>query len=150
MTRAYGKKYDATLRTTDIAKKLRQELKAEKEMGKLPRGLKVSVTTEKFAGGSSITMEVTAVPQGFRVLNPEYVLAPKWESGRAHRYTKAAQRLLKRLDAMMKAYNHDGCDYMTDHFDVKFYSHEQIAHELEHAEEQVIKAMAALNGTKVL
>src|SRR5687767_7020547 len=100
----YGAKYDRDLSTTQIAAKYRQDIKAAIKSGEIPAGLKVSVRTEYFAGGSAIRASITACP-AFRVVNPERVIA---DIEQPHVYkdricplrTTEAESLLKRLESM--------------------------------------------------
>jgi len=62
--RQYGARYDRTLTTTEIAKRFREDVKAAQAAGDLPLGLKVSVTTKYFSGGSSIHVVVKAADYG--------------------------------------------------------------------------------------
>ena len=39
--RSYGKKYDKSLNTTQIAKAFREDVKAAKKIGELPKSLKL-------------------------------------------------------------------------------------------------------------
>ncbi len=123
----YGNKYDSKLSTTDIAKRVRAEIKAatalpESDPWRLPKGLKVSVRSRYFAGGSSISSAVTAFPSA--LLNPACVLHTvlfKHERYTFERYTKDGSRVLAVLKGMLDAYNFDGSDLQSDYFNVNFY-----------------------------
>lgn len=133
MDRTYGKEYDKSLTTKEIAARVRGEIKAAIKSGALPAGINVSTTFARFAGGTSIDVRVVLVPEGFRVLNPERALAAPTacRADRLPYYTAEARALLKQLEEMLGAYNHDGSDSMTDHFDVNFYAHVGFTHEFE-------------------
>lgn len=88
---------------TDVAKDVRQDIKAEVQTGTLPN-LAYSVTCEKYSMGQSMTVEVRGVPE--RIQN-----APE------------AIGILGRLEEIVNAYNWDGSDVQTDYFDVMFYAH---------------------------
>jgi len=139
--RSYGEKYDANLSTTDIAKRFRADVKDAIKAGKLPKGLKLSVRTSYYAGGSSIRVYVQAAP--FRVMNPEAVIASierPMAYERASRHTAEAMALTSQLEKMLAAYNHDGSEAQVDYFDVNFYGFVDIDHDLEHAEREEIRA----------
>jgi hypothetical protein len=121
----YGNKYEATknMSTTDIAKAFREDVKAAIKAGKLPKGLKLSVRTKYFSGGSSIDVNVTALPANFPMDNPNY--DPEWYAPETMNdpwspELRAAMTLLK---SILDAYNYDGSDIMTDYFHVRFYGH---------------------------
>lgn len=127
--RTYGSKYNENLGTKQIAALVRAEIKAAVKSGALP-SLKASVTMERFAGGSSITIRLSDVaiksvynPVRLRadVERPNEPCSVPW-------ITDEARALLDRVEAILGAYNHDGSDSMTDHFDVKFYAHVEFDH----------------------
>lgn len=64
---SYGAKFDRSLDTAEIAKRFRTDVKVAQKAGQLPAELKLSVRTERFAGGSAI--RVTIKSAGFPVLN---------------------------------------------------------------------------------
>ena len=149
--RVYGAKYEKDLGTVEIAARFRADVKAAIAAGDLPKGLKLSVTVDKYSGGSSIRVAVKAAP--FRVMSAAYILdeeQARWtfadgdgRVGHVKRYawhTRKAVILHERLTAMLAAYNHDGSDSMTDHFDVKFYVHVDVGGELERVERDAIRA----------
>lgn len=142
---SYGEKYAAVSGTANIAKALRADLKTLVKAGKLPRGLKVSVTIERFAGGSSITMLVKACP--FQLQNADWLARQGShsynEATRFPRYTVAGKALLNTFERMMGAYNHDGSDSMVDYFDVRFYQHAELGRDLERAEKATIRGLVA-------
>lgn len=153
MTRVYGSKYDTNLTTVEIAKRFREDVKAAIKAGDLPKGLKVSAPAKHFSGGSSIHAVITACP--VRVLNParvavEYANPHDHIGGNPPRHTEEATALLAKLNEMLRAYNHDGSDIMTDYFDVNFYGDVTFHWELEHAErEKLIAALALDHGAGV-
>lgn len=127
-TTVYGNKYDATkgLSTTEIAKLVRKDIKALIASGELPKGIKTSVRTAYFAGGSSLDVEVTELPAGTPVWNPEYLVAESRDEhycrGIKHHSVKLAS-ILAALEKVVASYNYDGSDTMTDYFHVRFYGH---------------------------
>jgi hypothetical protein len=132
----YGARYDENLRTVEIAKLVRQDIKLATRGGLLPAGLGLSVRSERFAGGSSIDIEVTRMPEGVRVLSAERLALDA--SGQGANGTPwaspDARRIETVLGGLLAAYNRDGSDPMTDHYDVKFYGRVQFATALTIAE----------------
>ncbi len=136
---SYGSKHAATkdLNTTQIAKLFREEIKAAIKAGELPKGLKVSIRSEYFSGGSAIRCKVTAIP--FPLYNPEHL---KWEQENPHgcyrdaptRLTEEASKLLKELDGRLAAYNFDGSESQVDYFHVRFYGSVDYCYDLERLE----------------
>lgn len=125
--RKYGAKYEKDLNRRDIAKRIREDIKAAVTSGELPAA-KYSVRIQSYSGGGSITVTCTEVP-GLEVLSAARVLADfdnhnsystlPWRSD-------AAAKLEAKLEAMVGAYNYDGSDSMSDHFDVNFYQHIEV------------------------
>lgn len=122
-----GAKYDSARSTTDIAKAIREDIKAamKKPPGDplaLPRGLRVSVRLERFSMGCSINARITAFLGP--LLNPARVV---WQRLFPHKamehaqFTKEGARVLAVLDALMAAYNFNESDPQTDYFNVRFY-----------------------------
>lgn len=131
-----GSKYRATEKATDaqIAKMIREDIKAAQKAGELPAGLKVSV---RIGGGrtcSSIRVEVTAAP--FQVLSDESLAASLTPNVyvRCERYSDQAKVVSARLKAIHNAYNFDDSDAMVDYFHVRFYGEVGFDWQLEKAE----------------
>ncbi len=134
--RSYGKKYDSNLGTREIAAKVREDIKAAVKAGELPKA-KYSVRMQRFSGGSSIDVRISNVEEpGFVVLNlerltfekenPHKVWSPGYDPERPHNrswMSHEAFELLKKVETILQAYNHDGSDIQSDYFDVKFYGH---------------------------
>lgn len=134
VTETRGEKFNESLRTPEIAKSFRADVKKAIAAGELPEGLKVSVRSRSFSGGTSIDVTITAFPGG--VLNPAFVFAAELDTHRHQardfpRYTPAAVRALSTLGAMLDAYLRDASDSRFDHFDVNFYRHVQVSYALE-------------------
>lgn len=111
----YGEKYEATRKmdTTGVAKLFRADVKAAIKSGTIPAGVKLSVRTEYFSGGSSIDVKIRALP--CRLFSGE-----RGPTGMA-KYNPGAEAIRDRLRSMLDAYNFDGSDHMTDYFHVRFY-----------------------------
>jgi hypothetical protein len=132
----YGKKYNRDLSTPQIAAAFRVDVKDAIKAGVLPAGLKLSVKSSRFAGGSSIRVTIKACPS-VTILNVENVNADRADGGTypsRPRYTAEAIALRDALDGMLKAYNYDGSDTMTDYFHVNFYDNVDFCGELEAAD----------------
>lgn len=135
-----GEKYER-LDIAEIAKRLRAEIKEKIAKGELPKGLKVSVTIERYSGGQSMTMKVVRSPQATqdaasivaRALTPHVHLDLPY-------YTEFGSKLLKDLEAMANAYRYDRSDSQTDYFDTNFYVHAKFDSDLEGAERQAALA----------
>lgn len=130
-----GAKYDSNRSTNDIAIAIRADIKSAKgkpagEPWALPKGLKVSVRLEKFAGGCSINARITAFPGA--LLNTASVVSQKLlpnEPLRYPRLTKEGARVVAVLDALMASYNYDRSDPQSDYFAVRFYGDAEVHHE---------------------
>lgn len=136
--RTYGAKYDKTSSTVEVARRFREDVKKAIARAELPAGLKLSIRTKHFSGGSAIDATITAAPR-ITILNAERLEIEREEPDIFHAdgppiYTETAMALLKKLRAMLDAYNHDGSEIASDYFDVKFYSNVRFAWELEKAE----------------
>jgi hypothetical protein len=124
-----GSKFDGSLDVAEIAKRLRREIREAIKAGTLPKGLKTSVTIDRFAGGQSCDIRIKALP--FPLLNPD------WRRSRPASgldlYTGQARDVLDELSRMLGAYNRDNSDSQTDYFDVHFYGHVGVHWEYEKA-----------------
>lgn len=133
--RVFGAKYDEKLSTTEIAALVRGEIKAAVKSGKLPAA-KYSVRTSYYSGGSSIRVQISDLAKGgAAVFEPEYlargtdflmgpsVITADDRYVRPSRYLPWVNDAVEQVEEMLRAYNHDGSDTMTDYFDVKFYAH---------------------------
>lgn len=122
--RSYGKKYERDLDISEIAKRVRKEIKAE-----LPKGFKVSVRISRYSGGQSLDAEIKAVPPGFVINNPERVRLeeedPNWvtRAGAYPIFSEEATKVEKTIKGIIEAYNYDGSEIQVDYFDVNFYGH---------------------------
>lgn len=138
-----GSKYEATqgLSRKEIAARIREDIKAAKKAGLISAEIKISVRCD----AHSIDVRVTAVPEGFRQWNPEYVA---WRQANPHGWDcpiMACDQLSaewSKLRAVLKeihgAYNRDNSDSMSDYFDVRYYGdieiHWELARELRQRE----------------
>lgn len=121
--RSYGNKYDASLSTVEIAKRIRADVKAL-----AISGLKVSVRS-RTKGTSAIDIEIKALPEDMNVYNESYTSYRKqFPDTNADvrfdfnsRFTQEYLALFETINSIHSAYNHDGSNYMTDYFDVNYY-----------------------------
>lgn len=145
--RKYGSKYDKNLGTKEIAAKFRADVKAAQKAGELPASLTLSVRIKRFSGGSSIDVDVKDI--GLLMFSKQWLERdPNVFTPCGERYTPEFDAVVKKLEAMLQAYNHDGSDAMTDYFDVKFYGHVSVWWEFERAREAEEKAAIAVTVVK--
>ena len=124
--RAYGPKYRNLARhasAAEIAKAIRADVKAAQQAGDLPAGIKVSVRARNFAGGCAVDLAVTAG------IDDAFLYEPQHDQYDRRAYTPAARELRDRLEQIREAYNHDGSDSMTDHYDVRYYGSTELRDE---------------------
>lgn len=125
-----GSKYEATrnLPLTEVAKRMRDDIKELK----LAKGFKVSVRVRHH---SSIDIDVTQVPEGFRYYSDKYA---SWCKQFPHadyrapmpvaeRHSGQYNELKAKLQRIHDAYNRDNSDSMVDYFDVRYYGHAEIS-----------------------
>ena len=122
----YGGRYDSTLSTTDICKKIRQHLKDEAKKNPLFVFSRFSVRKDHHR---SITIAV--LEMGFNPLNPEYVQREK--EGKYHHsepyYTPDGKAFFDRIEELVESYNFDGSDLQSDYFHVNFYKNIRLDYE---------------------
>jgi hypothetical protein len=133
-SKVIGAKYDAKLSTTEIAARVRAEIKAAQKSGALPK-CKISIRKDHH---KSIVVAVGEL--GFSVLN---FASLRWQAATNQRgytpaehprYSPRAAALLDVLEAMLDAYNYDRSDISSDYFDVNFYAHIRFADDVESEE----------------
>lgn len=112
------------LNITEIAKRMRVNLRNAQSVGMLPEGAKFSVTTDRFSGGQSIDVEVRGMPDSWTYTTRESIYG-----GEERIYSDAAQATVKAIEQMLAEYNRDRSDIQSDYFDVWFYSHVKIESE---------------------
>jgi hypothetical protein len=141
-----GAKFDKTLTVTEIAKRIRADIKAAIAAGELPAGLVVSVRQRPCTHSSAIDAQIKAVPAGFRVMNPDrvrhdrdtnYALPPRRLEQRHAPEMVAALAVLAKIHG---AYNRDDSDSSSDYFDRRYYGSAGVSHELERADRDAILA----------
>ena len=118
------------LDTVQIAKAIREDIKAAVKAKELPKA-KYSVTTDKYSMGSSITVVVSRLP--FRTINPDAYRVDRganwvtFDSARFRsRFTPEAQAVERKLNAIVGAYHWDRSDSSTDYYDERFARHVNI------------------------
>lgn len=148
------------LSTAEYAKLIRDDIKAALKSGALPAGLKVSTRTHSYSGGSSITVEVTAVPAGFDLISPARVaheladphswhVAPRGEW--CELYTPAGRAVLSTLTAIVNTYHEDNStdDGGDKCYNVNFYNHIRVDYKLEGIERARVEAQLAAAAADV-
>lgn len=146
-SRYFAPKYQGWMPSAKVAALVRADIKDAIAKGILPKGLKVSVRSEHYSGGQSVNARIMAVPDGFEFLNEERV---KFEVANPHAYpdglsvfNEAGEALLKQVQAMVKAYNHDGSDLQVDYHDVMYYGFADYDWQMRNAAVDAIKARLA-------
>lgn len=140
----FGAKRDSlaessTYSLTDIAKLIRQDIKEAIQSGALPKGLKVSISKAR-----NLNPEITAVPEGFELINPEYLAYvaenPHEYHHRPPRYTHEAMALIEAIEGYANAYNYDHSDSSTDYFNRLYGGSVSFDYQLINEAENAIKA----------
>lgn len=143
-----GTKYAATkdMGRAELKALILGELKAAVKAGELP---KCKLSMREGRGSFSLTVTVSDV--SFPILNAERVRLDETqpntfvEEYRCPRLTSEASSLLKRISAMVEAYNYDRSDIQTDYFNVRFYLHVEFkAAEVEAQKRAIIDAASPL------
>lgn len=114
-----GEKYDRDMDVKDIAKLVRADIKKAIKEGTLPKGVKFSVRIDRYSMGQSLNAYMTAWP-GEVLVKVEDEL----------RYTKELEEALKVVRSIIKVYNFDDSDSMSDYFHVNFYSEVSVDYKL--------------------
>lgn len=121
---AIGNRYEETktMDIRDIAKLIRADIKAAIKAGTVPAEYKYSVRIRRFAGGSAIDVSIDGAPD----MRAEYYTGyDEWfdkHPGTEWRERPAA-KLVETIESIVRAYNRQDIDTMTDYFDVRFYAH---------------------------
>lgn len=136
-----GSKYHAAKSTSEVPALMRQDIKDAITRGMLPKGIKVSVRKEKCTWSWEIRMTVTALPEGWKVYNPEYLrftgnlqhpprYPENWDCAGEQAplthieggvYTPEVTHCLAVLKDIYNSYQRDNSDHMSDYFDVRYY-----------------------------
>ncbi len=124
-----GAKYAATksLTSTELAGRIRADIKTAQKNGAIPAGGGVSVRKRSYSGGFAIDVRVTSLPAGFKVWNAAYLLheqrtaAGFYEHWHNERHSPQWRALAEVLGEIHSAYNRDNSDSMTDYFDRRYY-----------------------------
>jgi len=136
MTKTYGTKYDEVknLGVTEIAKRMRADIKRAKADGLLPTRWNYSVTTDKFSGGASIEVRVRDCADAWVAQDDSLCYQYAYCTLGMHaRHCPAAEHLTDEAEAALAvlkqihgSYNYDGSDVITDYFDVNYYGSAQV------------------------
>jgi hypothetical protein len=121
--------------TAEIAKLIRADIKVAIKAGTLlPTGAQVTVRTSNYAGGSSIRIELVALPDSFQLSNLEQVEfkldhpeVSYWDMpfGARERFSPEGQAVVDQLNAIVNAYHEDNStdDGGDRCWNVNFYKH---------------------------
>lgn len=125
-----GPKYDPDLDVVEIAKRVRKDLKREYP------GCKFSVRIQRFSMGRSL--DVIIKHADFQVVNPDWVRFrvenPEWRNAKTNApelYNTEGEALLKRVKEIVRAYNFDDSDSMSDYYHVNFSQKIEFDHDLD-------------------
>ena len=119
--KSYGKLYDRELRTKEIAKMIRKELKPLIKLG-----FKFSVKTDQGMMHSSIRIKILVIPESFVLYNPYYDSNSRWinswENGKDPRpfLTDNGKQLVDYIKSIGEQWNYNNNDLMTDYFDENY------------------------------
>ena len=142
MQNQIGSKYNPDLTTTQIAKLVREDIKAAVKGGELPKA-RYSVRTSYYSMGSSLNVTVKAVP--FSVLNEARVLnenhLPECSNPK---HTPEAQKVLDQIRAILDLYNRKNIDSQQDVYNVKFSGFVQFDSNIENEERAGIRLRASI------
>lgn len=124
MTTAHtvGPKYEATrdLGIAEIAKLVRQDIKTAIAEGRLPAGLKCSVTIQRYSMGQSLDIRVTDAP--FAVKVAEHEATDNRAQGLKWAWlTRDAVGVLETLGEIHSAYNYDNSDPQSDYHSNRYH-----------------------------
>jgi hypothetical protein len=124
------------LPTKEIAKKIREVLKETMNQGKIPKGVKFSVTTDS----NSIRLSIKEVPEDLLLFDIESAYFwPKKELYDLHMKSSSfVEKLFNALRKFDNQYNFDESDIQTDYFCVDHYFFPEIDHHLRDAQAEAI------------
>jgi hypothetical protein len=118
------------LDTTQVAARIREDIKAAVRAGDLPKA-HYSVRTDKYSMGSSITVVAAKLP--FEVLNPDAFFVERganWltfdRARHRSRFSAEAQGVERTLNKIVDAYHWDRSDSMTDSYNERFAKHVEV------------------------
>jgi len=137
----FGIRYAETkdMDISQIAKLVRKDLRGEFGTPK-NTGWKFSVRIERYSGGQSLDVTITACPVEF--LNPTRIEAARRGDNccQFDRHTDAGKLALGRAKAIVGQYNYDRSDSMTDYFDRRFYGSVRFGYDMEDAARETVAA----------
>lgn len=138
-----GEKYNTKMTTKEIAKAVRDEVKAALKSGALPAGAKISVRLDQGSTSSSIYVTVKELPEGVCCpFTAEYLTYYKEARPRGfvepfrgeNRFVPPVAKMLRTLEEMLNAYNRDRSDTQSDYFNRRFWDNVSLDYNLEKME----------------
>lgn len=138
-----GSKYESGLRTVEIARRIRADIKAAVAEGTLPKA-RYSVRTGGGSVHSSIDVTIGGLPFALFVRdgwtvdaagNAQWGDRPWWAAR-----SPAAKAVEEQVEAIVNAYRRDDSDLMTDCFNCNFYEHINFSRDDEQRERAEIAA----------
>lgn len=140
-----GSKYQRGMDTAQVAKLVRADIKAAKKAGTLPASLETSVRISRFAGGSSLSITVTAAP--VQIHASDYMAHHVRTKGHQHwegeRFTPQARALLAKLEAIGGEYNRTDRDSQADYHNTNFFLHVDFHGDLEREDREILSSYYA-------
>lgn len=131
---AFGVLYQSGRDTAVCAKMIREDIARAQREGAF-RGLKVSVSISRYAGGSRVSVKVRRTDGG-TVLNPANVTrgALNLDTCRVERYVPRIERALRWLEMLVDLYRRDDSDAQSDYYSVNFSTSITVDRDAEHSE----------------
>lgn len=142
-----NKAADSYRSVTDIAKDVRNDLTEAQEKGYLPKGLKFSVTGDKYSGGQSMRVKIQGGKDKDLFVTGDENVRPEFGQ---QIYTEEAREVLKRVQGVVDAYRWDASEPQVDYFNTNFYGFVDIESERSAAfrEKEAAAAKAQREGYK--
>lgn len=116
-----GTEYNGYFPAVQISKMVREEVKAAKKTGVIPADVKVSVTSDSYAGGQAVRVSLSG-------WSKEQVWQQEWDQvcgWMRQTLTEDALRVLNLIEEMRNRYNWEAVNGQIDYFDVMYYGQTQ-------------------------
>lgn len=156
ITRAVGAKYNGDLDVVEIAALFRADVKAAIKSGALPKGLKLAVKCQKYAGGCSISVRVKAYPGEIHAPSVVRYRMLNWKNPNAEqipvyaRYSDEARAVMAALRAMLDAYRSEVSEWASDYCETNFFGRADWCGELERLKWEAATAKYLTPEEKIL
>ena len=144
-TLSTGSNFEGFLDATEVAARVRAELKRAQAANYLPAGVTFSVTRDKYSGGQSVNVVVRGIPDSDR-LDP--VEKNQWNEPIE---CPEALELVNRVDSITNAWNRQDTDSSSDYYNVAYSSRVSIetdrGREFREAEAEAARARKAAKAS---